>query len=95
MCVVEPGVHTVDVFLRHKQFPLFYTHIKESPFKVPIEGKNSPMIGVNSPKRVPMLTNPLPLVPDLKMETTINTTLHSPSKLKTGSRDTRDTHDMT
>jgi len=34
---VEPGIHTVDVILRHKQFPLFYNHIKESPFKVPIE----------------------------------------------------------
>lgn len=32
----EVGKYTVDVFLRHKQIPLFYTHIKDSPFHVNI-----------------------------------------------------------
>jgi filamin len=33
----DPGVHTVDVMLGHPITPLYYDHIKGSPFKVPIE----------------------------------------------------------
>jgi len=33
---VEPGVHRVDVFLRHKVFPIYYEHIKASPFRVTV-----------------------------------------------------------
>jgi len=32
----DPGRINVDVFLRHKQLPLFYTHIKDSPFQINI-----------------------------------------------------------
>jgi len=34
---VESGVHTVDVILRHKVYQLYYEHIYQSPFKVPVE----------------------------------------------------------
>ncbi len=33
---VEPGVHRVDVMLRHRIFPLYYEHIKASPFRVQV-----------------------------------------------------------
>jgi len=33
----EAGVHVVDVVLRQKHTPLFYDHIKDSPFSVPVE----------------------------------------------------------
>jgi len=33
---VEPGLHHVDVVLRHKIFPIYYEHIKSSPFKVSV-----------------------------------------------------------
>eukprot|EP01114_Cavostelium_apophysatum_P014354 TRINITY_DN369_c0_g1_i1.p1 TRINITY_DN369_c0_g1~~TRINITY_DN369_c0_g1_i1.p1 ORF type:complete len:755 (+),score=260.59 TRINITY_DN369_c0_g1_i1:68-2332(+) len=33
----DNGTYKVDVVLRHKQIPLFYTHIKDSPFHVNVE----------------------------------------------------------
>jgi filamin len=33
----EPGIHTVDVVVRNKFLPMYYDHIKDSPFKVKID----------------------------------------------------------
>jgi len=34
---INSGIHTIDVVLRHKLFPIYYFHIKDSPFKARID----------------------------------------------------------
>jgi len=34
---LQPGNHTVNVILRNKKIPLYYSHIKDSPFIVPVK----------------------------------------------------------
>jgi filamin len=38
----DPGTHKVDVILRNKAAPVYYTHIKDSPFHVNVEAGSDP-----------------------------------------------------
>lgn len=39
---VNPGNHRVDVVLRNKKYPIYYDHIKDSPFTVPVTAGTDP-----------------------------------------------------